>query len=472
MKTLIQTILILISVVLLPTGAQEVTYAQVGGTVTLKPPEGVHLQEDYLFWYFGDLEIAWRNIFGRAGFSQDEKWKNTLSSHDGSLIITGLKHEHFGTFTCVAKKKGVQTKATIKYTLLKITVSMNPPSPLLPEESLSLACDAEAPPGQMKPEVHWINPQREKEITSQRGITVKAAAQHSGQWTCVVTNGAKEIKVQISVAVVDMSPAPLQPQYTSKSTPLTIPCSIASHISWNQIKSKGIQGGTWHFFPKSDSNLRSAAPQRLFSLSLKNPLSWTPDHHRGLTPVPDLQKGVLSLTRTKGREDDGGVYVCSLEFNNSVTLSRTVNISVLQITSYPGTDLIAGQQVNLTCDLGHPLPSDLQLKWFPPEQSSRLPLTPDHRSTHLTIPEVGAGDGGVWRCELWRSDTWLTSAVIKLKIDHKMSWWMQVVISGVTVIVVFTLIIIFYRCRQRKITHPRHRLCQCKNPKPRGFYRT
>lgn len=85
----------------------------------------------------------------------------------------------------------------------------------------------------------------------------------------------------------------------------------------------------------------------------------------------------------------------------------------------PGKDLISGQQLNLTCSPGHPLPSDLRLKWFPPERSSLPSLTPDRHPAYLTIPEAGTGDGGKWRCELRQNSTLLTSAVITLKIGKR-----------------------------------------------------
>ncbi|TKS82262.1 hypothetical protein D9C73_016371 [Collichthys lucidus] len=160
----------------------------------------------------------------------------------------------------------------------------------------------------------------------------------------------------------DLSPAPTSPQYTSKSCPLTIPCSI--HVSWDQIKAKGIQEGNWHFIPKPGSSLTPHGSQRLFSLSLEDKLAWKADQNRGLTTASDLTKGNLSLMRKQGREDDSGDYVCSLNFKNGPTLNRTVQVEVLQ-----STELISGQQLNLTCGLGHTLPSDLKLRWVPPEQS-------------------------------------------------------------------------------------------------------
>lgn len=54
-------------------GAEEVVYAQVGDTVTLKPPEGKNLQRQYLYWFFSDLQVAWRNSFGGKGVHEGEQ---------------------------------------------------------------------------------------------------------------------------------------------------------------------------------------------------------------------------------------------------------------------------------------------------------------------------------------------------------------------------------------------------------------
>lgn len=122
-------------------------------------------------------------------------------------------------------------------------------------------------------------------------------------------------------------------QYTSKFSSLTIPCSISSGVSWEQIKAVGIQGGHWDFFPKPDSGLISPDPQRLFSLSLEDPVGWKAEQGTGLIPISDFKKGDLSLKRDQGREEDKGRYVCSLEFKNGVTLNRTVDVHVLQSKS-------------------------------------------------------------------------------------------------------------------------------------------
>lgn len=94
----------------------------------------------------------------------------------------------------------------------------------------------------------------------------------------------------------------------------------------------GFQGGSWDFFPKTDSgHLSDDPPQRIFTLSLGESVRWQAgDVETGLIPTSDIEKGDLSLTRSRGREGDAGNYVCKLEFNNGQSLEKTVHVHVLQ----------------------------------------------------------------------------------------------------------------------------------------------
>lgn len=121
-------------------------------------------------------------------------------------------------------------------------------------------------------------------------------------------------------------------EYTSTSSPLAVPCSV-SKVRWEQIKSLGLREGHWQFFPASTSHLVSAEAQRLFTLSLEEPVSWKPNQTRGLTPVPEFKNQNLSLRRTLGRADDRGDYMCTLKFDSGVTLSTTVGVEVLESKS-------------------------------------------------------------------------------------------------------------------------------------------
>lgn len=234
----------------------------------------------------------------------------------------------------------------------------------MPGENLDLSVTAEASQNIKTPEIHWLNPQGVKKETNQGRLRVEVAGRDDGKWTCVVTNNERESRAEILVTVVgellfllnttvlckftpilrcfykdlfflylDFSPDSSTLQYTSKSAPLNVPCSIPAHISWDQMKAVGLQEVNWHFFPKTGSNLISKEPQRLFHLSANDPPTWTQDQARDLTPVPVLKKGLLSLTRSLGRDEDAGNYVCSMTVRKSVILKRTVGVKVLQSKS-------------------------------------------------------------------------------------------------------------------------------------------
>uniref|UniRef100_A0A3Q3KEH6 Ig-like domain-containing protein n=1 Tax=Monopterus albus TaxID=43700 RepID=A0A3Q3KEH6_MONAL len=447
--------------------ADEVVYAQLGEKVFLKSPSSYNATAHYIYWFFGKqepsrIQLGWRNIMGGVGKTDDESWKTKITLSENSLIIDGIEEKHFGTYICELKSGG--EKEAFTYELFQVNVKMNMGSPslLLPGESLSLDCSVKASYRMTK--IHWLNPSGESIGSNQKAIIKTATSKDNGQWTCVVRDNQKEYQAKISVTVLDLDPASSLFQYSSKSSHLTIPCSIPLHISWDQIKAKGLKEVNWQFFPKLPSGGNSDGPQQLFSLYLDQvPLTWKANRTRGLSTEPDLQKGKLSLVRKQGREGDRGDYVCSFKFPK-VTLNKTVHLEVLQIISSPGTNLISGQQVNLTCSLGHPLPSDLQVKWLPPEGSSQLSLQSDPHPVHLSIPEIWTEDSGNWECSLWQGGRKLTSDVITLKIEPKLSVWMLVIICSAAVIVILLLIVVFflYRRRQRRMRHLRHRLCQCK----------
>ncbi|XP_022612355.1 uncharacterized protein LOC111230068 [Seriola dumerili] len=469
MKNLIQSVLILIAVLISTSGgAEEVVYAQVGDTVTLKCPEAN--SQKYLHWKFDAtdvIELAWINDLGGQQITKDKSWNDKLFLSGDSLVIRNIQEANFGKFFCQSPSGPPLTSIKV----LQVSVSMNPRSPLLPGETLTLSCSVNTR-GNKEPEVYWLNPQGSR--MDYRQVNKRATSQHTGEWTCVVTDGKKKKETKVSVTVVDLSPAPSDPKYTSKSKTLNIPCSIAPHVTWEHVKARDVQEIYWQFSPDPSSGLVSKDTQKLYFLTLNNSLWKNTGQHRELRPVQNLKNGDLSLTRKQGREEDRGNYVCNMKFKSGVTLTRTVRVEVLQIISSPQTDLVSGQPLNLTCSLGHPLPSDLHLKWSPPPGSSLPALKSDHHPANVIIPEVGTGDGGKWECSLLRGKNQLTSAVITLKIEHRLSVWMLVIICSAAAIVILILILVFILCRRRKrkMRHLRHRLCQCKNPKPKGFYRT
>lgn len=83
--------------------------------------------------------------------------------------------------------------------VFSVLVRMNPSSPLLPGESLTLACTTETPQGLKKPEIHWLDPRGERMKNSQGTVKMRVKSQDDGMWTCSVAN---KKQVQISVKVV------------------------------------------------------------------------------------------------------------------------------------------------------------------------------------------------------------------------------------------------------------------------------
>lgn len=122
-------------------------------------------------------------------------------------------------------------------------------------------------------------------------------------------------------------------QYTSTDSPLTIPCSLISPVSWEQVKKKEIEEVQWHFAPKLSSGTLSDNPEQLFSLNLEK-LTWKKGKDKGLSPVYNIKNGNLSLTKSKATVEERGRYTCSMKFKNGRTLETTVDVVVLESKSH------------------------------------------------------------------------------------------------------------------------------------------
>ncbi|XP_035983673.1 LOW QUALITY PROTEIN: T-cell surface glycoprotein CD4 [Fundulus heteroclitus] len=473
MRKVLQFFVFLI-IVFKTNGADKVIYVQVGDNVELQLSD--RCDNYYVSWFFGredGLDLADMNYLGRKHVKHDDVWKDKLSLSDqSSLIIKNIEENNFGTFVCrVSDSKKVCLKPT--FHLFKVSVSMEETSPVIPGDSLTLSCNVET---QRKPSVFWMNPMGQSDYTDRR-VQKRAGTRDNGEWACVVEDNGKKSRFKLPVSVVgellDFVSSPLfsildfsstsEHLFTSTNFPLTVPFLITPNAFVQQIPTK-IKRVQWFFIPQTSSDRQS-----IFSISPKNEPQ--EENSRGLNYENFTKGGNFSLYRKPSSVDDRGNYTCSITFTNGFTISRTVLVEVLQIIPSPGTDLISGQSLNLSCSTGGPLDPDVQVNWFPPKTSS---LAKDElRSSHLMIPRVGTEDSGSWRCELRRSGATLTSAVITLKIEPILTVWMMVTICAAAVILILLLALAFtlFRRRQRKMRHLRHRLCKCETPKPKGFYK-
>ncbi|KAK5621155.1 hypothetical protein CRENBAI_012602 [Crenichthys baileyi] len=407
MKDLLQFFMFLI-IAYKTMGADEVIYARVGDNVELNSQQLP--QNFYVRWFLhkdNGPELASINYLGRNSIDSGDIWSGRLSLSPNILTIKNIQNENFGTFVCRVSDNS-NTHILKTFILIKVKVSMNEAQTLIPGDDLSLNCDVET---QRRPKIHWVNPTGTGSIPSL--VRKKAKSQDNGEWTCVVIDNGEQNMFRFSVSVVDFS-STSKPLYTSTNLPLTVPFVISPNNFMKEILSK---------------------IERVEKLS---------------------------------REEDRGTYNCSITFKNGFILSRTVLVEVLQIIPSPGTELISGHHLNLSCSTGGPLDTNVMVKWFPPMTSSLA--NTELTSGHLIIQKVSTEDSGRWRCELWmepgleQNRSTLTSAAIMLKIEPVLTVLMLVTICGVAVILILLLILAFilYRRRQRKMRQLRHRLCQCK----------
>ncbi|NP_001118011.1 CD4-1 molecule precursor [Oncorhynchus mykiss] len=479
---------IIIALFISSTGAEDVVvYGQVGETVTL-PRSKWGSERVLVQWFFGiDTQpLISRNSHGRETIDPEWKDRLSLSKTDFSLIINNIRLEDFKSFKCELKDFMPQTSTSVTFRLFR--VSVQPVSPLLAGKNLNLKCDIEeifkgTQRRWLSPQKQDLNEDKRAQIRNDGSLTVMSVTdQDHGEWTCVVTYQGREAYANTHVTVIDLSPAHPQPIYTSVSSLslLHLPCflSIPPPLSWSDSQEKSIQGGRWTFTPSPAAGSLTGVVQTLANLSLGPPLAWVVNQKRELD-VSALQRTNLNLSLSKKgvTEGDRGEYTCAVEFQRGDTLKRSMRVEVLQVFSSPAPVAFVGQEVNLTCTLGHPLTSDLKVKWIPPRQSSLLALGSAPDSAHLTIPEARDINGGRWRCELWRNKTKLTSVEITLKIERvPMDVWLLVTICDAAVIFVLLLIltVILNRRHRQRVTMPRRgkrRICRCKDPQPKGFYR-
>ncbi|XP_010899124.2 CD4-1 molecule [Esox lucius] len=470
MKCISGFLLVLFASFLSPTGAEDVhLYGQEGGTVTL-PMEKWDSNKVYVKWTSGTRSVIKLNSFGSETI--DEHWKGrvSLSKTDFSLTITNIGPDDFTSFTCELSIPSTKEYKTTTFKLHMVSTEQ-PASPLLAGETLTLKCNIKDMLAGTQ--IGWLNPKGNVQNRNALLTVWNVTGEDHGDWICVVTCQGRKAHIKAPVKVIDLSPAPPQPLYTS-SSPLHLPCSFPSYISFQDLQAKNIQGGHWTFAPSQGAG--SGPSGFPVNLSLEPKLSWNLNQTKNLdVPAKTTNDLDLSIKMKRVTKDDRGTYTCTFVFNKGLTLKREILVEVLHIVSSPGTNVPVGHEVNLTCNVGQPLTSDLKLKWNPPKHSSLNSRLNSLSNSTLTIQEAREEDSGRWNCGLWRNTTMLTSAEIKLKIEQAPTdVWLLITICAAAVVFILILIltVILIR-RHRKRVKPRRRVpkfCRCKDPKPKGFY--
>ncbi|KAG7469357.1 hypothetical protein MATL_G00128200 [Megalops atlanticus] len=476
---------ILITTVIFSTQAavEEIVYGQVGGSVVLQKREKSQLSNRArTTWSFRSTSGEDKNVYSYnpMGVPATGSWikdRVSVSNTGLSLTINRLTPEDFSVFECEIHDKS-KTEKTI-YKLYKITVTAYP-YVLLATQTLSLTCDVQK--SAAKTSVVWTSPQGTN-ITSSKNPTVKnVSVQHHGVWNCIVDYQGRqtEAKATVSVAVVDFSPSLPQLIYTSLSStsPLLLPCSLHSRLESSHLSGFIPQSGHWSFTPFSADRAQEGtrAPQQFLSLSQGTPLRWLDNqvNQSALGEGPTYRN--FSIVKNIGEE--GGIYTCTLEFKGGVKLSWSVRVEVLRVESSHVNPVQEGLAVNITCTLGRPIPSNLEVKWTIPRHSSKI-LSSSLSSWILSHPRVQKKDEGKWQCELSKGTKVLTRAYMMLKTERApVNVWLWVSISGAVIVLVLIpiLIVIFVRRHKQNLMFRRRRrrtkYCRCKHPQVKGFYKS
>ncbi|KAM9488606.1 CD4-1 molecule isoform 2-T2 [Clarias gariepinus] len=453
---------------------EKVAFAQIGNSVTL--PRTIWGAQDkiHVNWNFKNELLISRNPTSSGTKAVPQKWQGRLSlSPDYSLIILNFNETDFGMFQCEQHELLRQFKTTYKL----YEVKMSQQKPLLAGSTLNLFCEIEKDGLKHVRSTNWLGPDNEPYNGRPSGNTnslkvTNASRIHSGKWTCAVSYGDGMVfNAMTEVTIVDLAPSPSDPIYTSVSaTDFSIPCSLSSKIPWSVVKGFEVSEGSWNFTPVDGSSSR-----RLLELH-PDSLAWkvVNDMDSSLKGT-EVKNHVLDMKISKVSIKDRGTYTCSLKFK-SITLSRSVTVEVLQVASSGSKVVYEGDPVNLTCSLGHSMIPDLEVNWIPPYSLSLSNHSYPH-TTVLSFPESNVKNSGRWTCQLKKNGTVLTSASVSIKIvKAPVNVWLVVaIVGGVLVFVLLAAITVIIFRRRRKVmkyTRRKRKFCRCKNPQPKGFYKT
>ncbi|XP_059364690.1 uncharacterized protein LOC132103606 [Carassius carassius] len=305
--------------------AQEVIYAQVGGTVTL-PREEIKAENVYVNWYRGNNESITIARNPQSGIIRGKDTKTNIDlSQDFSLKISPVQESDFEIWRCEQHVLTSTFKKT--YKLYHVTIPKVPA--VIIGESLSLECQMEY--NLVKPKVTWIPPENthcyQRNLKGEKIVVNSVSKCHSGVWTCKLEYMKKTYYTEATttVYVIDL-PSSQDPIYKSSSKVL-IPCSLSSNIPWSILNETGLINGIWSFTPLSDPK----STHSLLSLSIGSVVRWNVIQDT-VSPVKakeiEFKDNDLSI-HLPVSENIRGVYTCDLIFSRK-TLSTKVQVEVLK----------------------------------------------------------------------------------------------------------------------------------------------
>ncbi|XP_072536833.1 uncharacterized protein [Salminus brasiliensis] len=248
------------------------------------------------------------------------------------LKIPTLTTTDSGTYRC----SGVdENKRTVKqeHTLHVVSVKASPSQMVMHSSNVNLSCEIPSSP---KAEVRWIKPGSTVTYIFNKVLTLKSVnLTHAGTWICQI--GKIEALMDLNITVL----GPLKSTRNvsaGKGSSANLTCSVPNESA------KYVSGGNW----SCDHNNCPKLPT--LSRDSKG-LKWNP----GQTSSP-VQSSVgqhgnftdFTVTLTKVSNEDKGTYVCSVTFQNGITLNTQVVLNVVDVATEGGGLLGVGMWVWIT----------------------------------------------------------------------------------------------------------------------------
>ncbi|XP_048360351.1 lymphocyte activation gene 3 protein [Sphaerodactylus townsendi] len=314
---------------------------------------------------------------------------------DFSLQIKPATREDVGRYSARVKYGSKAHHCELKLDV--VSVSANPPGPLLESESVKLTCSSTLPEKPIK--IQWFSANHLVKTSGrfwpagQSLFISRSISSDSGPWVCELTYaGGERVSVTHHLQVLGFAGPTWPVVYAATGTNIYLPCIL-------------------NFNPLDYDNSKVAVR---WSHVAGDDLKAKSNQHQGTNKN-------LALYLPAVGPDSAGQYFCAVSINGT-TISKNVTLVIMTVIPSIEGPVLEGSHLVLTCNLSHaPGKVHFQWKWLGPEPSNSSKAA-FKSSEHLTtgwireFSKVSPEDSGIWECSIHSAEGRLGSVQYHLEI--------------------------------------------------------
>ncbi|MCJ8728867.1 hypothetical protein PDJAM_G00009030 [Pangasius djambal] len=223
-----------------------------------------------------------------------------------TLKITAVKSEDSGVYTC----------KTDKHTLYVVSAHANP-SLVLHSTDTNLNCEV---PKDFKGTICWSTKDSKSCKQNKNMIVKSVTSDNAGLWTCHIKNEKGDQVFKLDVTITVVGPLNTAGEVTTyEGDPAELPCFLPAPSRLP------ITGGSWTH--ENTSDISFPALMRTGSVVKWNSTGVSADK---VTFSDEPLNKHFNVTLKRVKDDDAGVYVCSLVFEGGKSLSAKLTLKVLK----------------------------------------------------------------------------------------------------------------------------------------------